>query len=532
MYDYVIVGAGSAGCVLAARLTQDPDVTVLLLEAGAPDTADEIHIPAALNTLFLSEYDWGYRTTAQPRAADRRVYWPRGRTLGGSSSTNAMIYIRGNRLDYDAWRDAGCTGWGYADLLPYFVRSEHNTRGRGALHGDAGPQWVSDPRYRSPACRAFVDAARAHGLAGNDDFNGPRQDGVGFYQLTQSRGRRWSTADGYLRPALDRPGLTVATGALVERVVVEHGRAVAVRYRHRGQLVEARADREVIVSAGAVNTPQVLKLSGIGPAAELREHGIEVHADLPGVGANLMDHPIVTLRWRTPSSVSLAERVTPAQIVRWQLTHRGPLTSNTAESGGFARTDESLPAPNLQWCVIAASYLDQGLTDPAERELSALITLLTPASRGTVKLADADPAHAPLIDAGYLTDPADAVALAAGVRLTREIGARPPLAGMVTGESAPGQDLTSDEDLTEWIRGNLATLYHPVGSCAMGAGDDAPCDTELRVRGIEALRVVDAGVMPVIPRGNTNAPTIAIAERAADLIAGRTPLPPVDVDLG
>lgn len=525
MYDYVIVGAGSAGCVLAARLTEDPDVTVLLLEAGAPDTADEIRIPAALNTLFLSEYDWGYRTTAQPEAAGRRVYWPRGRTLGGSSSTNAMIYIRGNRLDYDGWRDAGCTGWGYDDLLPYFLRSEYNTRGASAQHGDAGPLRVSDPRYRSAGCRAFVDAAQAYGLPANDDFNVADQDGVGFYQLTQSSGRRWSTADGYLRPALERPGLTVATGALVERVVVEHGRAVAVRYRHRGQVVEARADREVIVSAGAVNTPQVLKLSGIGPAAELREHGIEVHADLPGVGANLMDHPIVTLRWRTPSSVPLSERVTPAQIVRWQLTHRGPLTSNTAESGGFVRTDESLPAPNLQWCVIAASYVDQGLADPAERELSALITLLTPAGRGTITLADADPAHAPRIDAGYLTDPADVAALAAGVRLTREIGTRQPLAGMITGESAPGPDATSDAELTAWIRGDVATLYHPVGTCAMGADDDAPCDVELRVRGVEGLRVVDASVMPVVPRGNTNAPTIAIAERAADLIADRTPLP-------
>ncbi|HEX9064974.1 MAG TPA: GMC family oxidoreductase N-terminal domain-containing protein, partial [Streptosporangiaceae bacterium] len=343
MYDYVIVGAGSAGCVLAGRLSENPAVSVLLLEAGPPDTADQIHIPAAVNLLFGSTYDWGFRTVPQDRAGGQSVYWPRGRVIGGSSSINAMIYIRGNKLDYNTWRDEyGCDGWGYNDLLPYFLRSEHNSRGPSPYHGGSGPLWVSDPSYKSASTSAFVEAAVGAGAPANPDFNGPEQDGVGFYQVTQKEGRRYSAADAYLHPAVGRPNLTVRTDALATSVLIEAGRAVGVRYLHRGTEQVARAEAEVIVCGGAVNSPQLLMLSGIGPADHLREHGISVAADSPGVGANLSDHPVVPAIWRTPKMPALWEKAGPKNLFRWQLRHSGPFTSNVAESGGFSRTRPSL----------------------------------------------------------------------------------------------------------------------------------------------------------------------------------------------
>ena len=326
MYDYVIVGAGSAGCVLAARLTEDPTTQVLLVEAGPPDDADEIHIPAAINLLFKSAYDWDYQTVPQERACSRRIYWPRGRTLGGSSSINAMIYMRGNRYDYDTWRDEyGCTGWGYADLLPYFLRSEDNSRGASAYHGAGGPLSVEDLRHKSALTAAFVDAAKVFGLPPNNDFNAQRQDGVGFYQVTQKKGRRWSAADAYLRPAMARPNLTVQADALVTRIVFEGDRAAGVRYLLRGSEEFVRAEREVILAAGAVGSPQLLMLSGVGPADHLRDHDIDIVADSPGVGGNLSDHPIVTAMWHTPKTRALWEQGGPVNLTRWQLTHRGPL---------------------------------------------------------------------------------------------------------------------------------------------------------------------------------------------------------------
>jgi choline dehydrogenase len=536
VYDYVIVGAGSAGCVLAARLSENPSTQVLLLEAGPPDDADEIHIPAALNLLFKSAYDWDFQTVPQERADGRSIYWPRGKMLGGSSSMNAMIYIRGNRYDYDTWRDEyGCDGWGYAELLPYFLRAEHNSRGASAYHGASGPLSVQDLRYRSELTTAFVEAARNCGAPANDDFNGTQQDGVGFYQVTQQGGRRCSAADAYLHPAADRPNLTIQTDALVTGVVIEGARAAGVRYLQHGSEELARADGEVILAAGAIGSPHLLMLSGVGPADHLREHDILVLADSPGVGANLSDHPIVTAMWATPKAPALWESGGPRGLVRWQLTHKGPLTSNVAESGGFTRTRSSLPAPDLQWHALPTPYQNMGLADPASRAMSLMITLVAVGSRGTIRLRTADPRHKPLIDPAYLSDGADMEPLLRGIAMARDFAAARPMSKLCKTELAPGKYQLTEVDLREFIRREITTLFHPVGTCAMG-GDSrlaaskltSVVDTELRVRGVEGLRVVDASVMPMVPRGNTNAPTIAIAERAADLISGRAPLEAVE----
>ena len=531
MYDYIIVGAGSAGCVLAARLSADSSVSVLLLEAGPADGADEIQAPAAVSRLLQSSYDWNYTTVPQHRAAGRSIYWPRGKVLGGSSSINAMIYIRGNPHDFQTWQDEyGCTGWGYPDLMPYFRRAEDNSRGASAYHGAGGPLAVADLRYKSPACEAFIAAAREQGATANSDFNGPRQDGVGWYQVTQRKGRRCSAATAYLHPAMSRPNLTVHTDALVTRILIEDGRATGVTYLRHGQAETARAAGEVILSAGAVNSPQLLMLSGIGPADHLIQTGVEVIADSPGVGANLSDHPMLPVIWSTPRLRGLWEKSGNAGALRWRLTHRGPLTSNVAESGGFAHSEPGLPAPDLQLHVLAAPYADQGLADPVQRAMTVLVGLIDVKSRGRIRLRSADPRHRPAIDPGYLSDDGDARALVAGLKMAREFVTAKPMAAICRSEIAPGAHVRSDAELLDFVRSAVVTLYHPVGTCAMG-GDHrrgSVLDPELKVRGVTGLRVVDASVMPSVPRGNTNAPVIAMAERAADLIAGRAPLAPAD----
>ena len=532
MYDYIIVGAGSAGCVLAARLSADSSVNVLLLEAGPADDADEIKAPAALSRLFQSAYDWNYTTVPQHRAAGRSVYWPRGKVLGGSSSMNAMIYIRGNRHDFQTWRDEhGCAGWGYEDLMPYFRRAENNSRGASAYHGTGGPLAVSDPRYKSAACEAFIAAAREQGATANDDFNGPRQDGVGWYQVTQRKGRRCSAAVAYLHPAMSRPNLTVHTDALVTKILIEGGQATGVTYLRHGQAETAQANGEVIVCGGAVNSPQLLMLSGVGPADHLIEMGIDVHADSPGVGANLSDHPVLPVVWSTPRLRGLWEKSGNAGALRWRLTHRGPVTSNVAESGGFAHSEPGLPAPDLQLHVLPALYRDQGLADPAQRAMTVLVGLVDVKSRGRIRLRSADPRHRPAIDPGYLSDGGgDSRALLAGLKMAREFVTATPMAAICRSEIAPGAHVRSDAELLDYVRSSVVTLYHPAGTCAMGSENrrGSVVDPELKVRGVSGLRVVDASVMPAVPRGNTNAPVIAIAERAADLIAGRAPLAPAD----
>ncbi|NMH97039.1 GMC family oxidoreductase [Pseudonocardia acidicola] len=523
-FDYVVVGAGSSGCVLASRLTEDPTVSVLLLEAGGPDDADEIAIPAAFANLFKTRWDWNYETTEQKQLDGRRAYWPRMKALGGCSSMNAMIYIRGNRADYDGWRDRyGAEGWGYADVLPYFVRAERNTRLSGPYHGTSGPLHVEDRRYTHELTEAWVASAVASGLKPTDDFNGAEQEGAGLYQVTCRRGRRWSVADGYLRPALDRPNLTVHTGAFVTRVNLAGNRATGVSYLHDGTPRVAEATAEVLLAGGSINSPQLLMLSGIGPATHLRETGVDVVVDLPGVGENLHDHPAVPLLWQTRGTSDLVDFVNPARLVQWQALGRGPLASNIGEGGAFFPSRDGLAAPDLQVHVAPTGFYDNGLREPVGRMFTAAPTLVSVASRGRLRLRSADPSWRPEIDVRYYDDPADLDAMLAGCRRLLEMAQEGPLARLLDRPFRPGPGVrATDEELVEHIRAYTQTLYHPVGTCAMGTGEDAVVDSDLRVRGTEGLRVVDASVMPVVPRGNTNAPTIMIAEKAADLLRGRS----------
>ncbi len=533
-YDYVVVGAGSAGAVVAARLTEDPSVSVLLLEAGPVDDADEIAIPAAFSQLIKTRWDWGYTTVAQKQLNGRTAYWPRMKALGGCSSMNAMIYIRGNRVDYDTWRDAyGATGWGYDDVLPYFLRSEGNTRLGGPYHGQHGPLHVEDRTYTHPLTAAWVESAVASGLKATDDFNGESQEGAGQYQVTCRKGRRWSVVDAYLRPALDRPNLTVLTDALVTRVVIEGGRATGVAYRAAGAEQVARVEREVVLSGGAVNSPQLLMLSGIGPAAHLREHGIDVVADVPGVGANLHDHPALPLVWATRDTTDLAEASSLGNLLRWKATGKGPLASNVGEAGAFFATRDGLAAPDFQAHVAPSAFYDNGMHEPKVRSMTIAPTLVSVASRGALRLRSADPTWHPEIDAAYYDDQTDLDAMVAGTQRWLDTVSTGPLARLLKDLWLPNarRAVPTEAELVAHARAQTQTLFHPVGTCAMGSGEGAVVDPELRVRGVEGLRVADASVMPVVPRGNTNAPTIMVGEKAADLLRGRV-LPPARVGSG
>jgi choline dehydrogenase len=522
MYDYVIVGAGSAGCVLANRLTEDPDVKVLLVEAGPPDTAEFIHIPAAFGALFRTQHDWDHMTGYEPHADNRRVYLPRGRMLGGSSSLNAMIYIRGNPVDYDEWRDGGCQGWGWSDLLPYFVRAEDNERGASGVHGAGGPLPVSDRRANSAMCDAFLQAADALGLPRNDDFNDGEQDGFGAYQVTQRDGKRASAAVAYLHPVMDRPNLTVETHAQVLKVLFDGTRAVGVQAARAGDALEWRAQREVIVSGGTYNSPQLLMLSGIGRPEELELLQIPLIAESAQVGMNLSDHPTAGVTFFCEDEVSLKDALNDANLAEW-MQGQGPLTSNLAEVGGFTRTRDGLPAPDVQFHMLPAVFEQEGLVAPPAHGFTLSVCALKPQARGMVALASPDPTAKPFIVHNYLAELDDLRSMVAGMRHVLELCRTQPLARYAqTPNMVPAGD--SDADLEAHVRAKMQTIYHPVGTCRMGADDGAVVDTQLRVRGTDGLRVVDASVMPSVPRGNTNAPTIALAERAADLITGRAPL--------
>jgi choline dehydrogenase len=517
-HDYVIVGAGSAGAVLAARLTEDPGVRVLLLEAGPEAEADEISIPAAFPALFKTRWDWNYTTTEQKQLHNRRAYWPRMRALGGCSSMNAMIYIRGNAADYDSWRDEyGATGWGHEDVLPYFVRAEGNTRLGAPYHGHDGPLHVEDRRYTHELTDLWVESAVSAGLKPTDDFNGAEQEGAGRYQVTCKKGRRWSVNEGYLKPVRKRPNLDVETGAFATRIVVEGDRATGVTYRAGGREVTATATREVLLCGGSINSPHLLMVSGIGPAAHLQEHGVDVVADVAGVGQNLQDHPVVPMLWYTRGTTDLVEYNNVRNLVRWKATGAGPLASNVGEGGGFLRTRDDLAAPDIQYHVAPAGFYDNGLREPTERMFTAAPTLVSIRSRGSLRLRSSDPAWHPDIDAAYYDDGADLDAMLAGMKRAWEISSQGPLAAHLV---RPWQlpDNPSDDDFVEHLRTWSQTLYHPTSTCAMGSGEDAVVDPELRVRGVDGLRVVDASVMPAVPRGNTNAPTVMIAEKASDLI--------------
>ncbi len=511
MHDYLIVGAGSAGCALAARLTEDPDVSVLLVEAGPPDSEDALHIPVAFSKLYRTPFDWDYSSGPEPGLDGRELYVPRGRVLGGSSSLNAMIYIRGNPLDYAEWG----AGWGWEDVLPYFLRAEDNERGASELHGAGGPLSVSDGRSRHVLAEAWVQAAVDSGLPANDDFNGAGQDGVGHYQLTQRNGMRCSAAVAYLHPALARPNLTLMPGALATRVIVEGGRATGVEVVLDGVAQPLRAEREVILSAGAYNSPQLLQLSGIGPAEHLREHGLDVRVDLPAVGANLSDHVNAGLIVRTGTE-SLMTAESAENVALLQGEGRGPLTSNIAEAGGFWRTHDGLDAPDVQFHMAPVMFAEEGLLPPTEHAWSVGACVLKPEGRGEVRLRSADPAAKPAIVTRWLDGERDWTSMLAAQRLLLEIAAQPAIARHGTDPyQAPASD--AEADLRAHVRAVAHCLYHPVGTCAIGTVVDA----ELRVQGVEGLRVADASVMPAVPRGNTNAASIMIGERAADLLAGR-----------
>ncbi|WP_370326188.1 GMC family oxidoreductase [Euzebya sp.] len=521
MYDYVIVGAGSAGCVLAARLSEDPAARVLLVEAGGADTHQNIHIPAAFPNLFRTRWDWGYTTEPAKQLHDRRVYWPRGRMLGGSSSMNAMIYIRGHASDYDRWRDRwGCEGWGYDDVLGHFTRSEDNASIHDRYHGTGGPLHVSDQVAPRPLTLAFLEAAQQAGHPANPDFNGAVQEGVGLYQVTQHRGRRWSAADAFLRPALDRPNLEVWTDAPVDRITLDGTRATGVEVRRGGQREVVRAT-EVIVSSGAIGSPHLLLRSGIGPAHHLVDVGVPVVVDLPGVGENLQDHLTAGPIHASPGG-SLFGADSPRHLLTFLARKRGPLTSNVGEGGLFATTGVSDGgAPDVQMHFVPSTYLSEGLVEPTEHGLTLSCCVLRPRSRGHIRLRGTDPAWAPAIESGYLDDPADRDVLLAGYDLAEEVLAQAALRPHRGRRLVPPASASSREQVVDAVLSQAQTLYHPVGTCAMGTHDEAVVDPQgLRVRGVDGLRVVDASVMPDLIGGNTNAPTIMIAEKAADAIRG------------
>jgi choline dehydrogenase len=512
MYDYVIVGAGSAGCVLAARLSEDPEVSVLLLEAGPPDRNENIHVPLGYLQLARTEVDWDYSSAPEAGCHGRRLALPRGKVLGGSSSTNAMIYIRGNHADYDGW---GIPGWGWEDLFPYFLRAEDNERGASEWHGVGGPLPVSDQRSGNKITPAFVEAAVEAGLRPNADFNGAEQDGAGMYQVTQRGGMRASAAVAYLHPAIERPNLTVMPYMHVNRVLFEGTRAVGVEASQLGQAQELRAEREVILCGGAYNSPQLLMLSGVGPAEHLAMREVELLVDQPAVGENLSDHAASFSVWTTPEPESLLAALEPAALEEFTATQTGPFASNLAESGAFARVDPGAEAPDTQVHVAPIHIVEEGMGDPQAHGVWVSPCLLTPASRGSVRLASKDPTAKPIVRNGFFEAEEDMPRMTAALRLIEEICARPAMRPYCAEPfTAPAGD--SEEELRAHVAVTAFPIYHPVGTCAIGS----VVDTDLRVEGLEAIRVVDASVMPVVPRGNTNAPTIAIAERAADLIKG------------
>jgi choline dehydrogenase-like flavoprotein len=513
-YDYVVVGGGSAGCVLAARLSEDVAVRVALIEAGPADHATEVHTPVAFPQLFKSGLDWDYSTEPEPALGGRRIYLPRGKVLGGSSSMNAMIYIRGNRADYDEWAAEGATGWSYDELLPYFNKSEANERGASRFHGAEGPLSVQEGRSQHPLIDRIIEAFVEAGYPHNDDFNGASQFGAGRFQVTQHNGMRCSTAAGYLRPARGRANLDIISQASVTRVALEGSRAVGIEIYRHGETSIIRAEGEVILSAGAYNSPQILMLSGIGKPADLKAVGIDAQVDLP-VGDDLQDHPGILLSYFTDSP-TLFRSGTDEDKRLFQENGRGPLTSNIGEGGGFFRTDSSMELPDICFFAGPVMFYEEGLSQPFDDAYCFGPVVLKPTSRGTVKLRSARPDAKPRIFCNYLATDEDRRSMVRGVQLTMEVAQRPALAAVCRAPHlVPASP--SDADVWSFIERHAQTFYHPACTCGIGR----VVDSQLRVFGIENLRVVDASVMPSIIRGNTNAPVIAIAERAADLIGSR-----------
>jgi choline dehydrogenase-like flavoprotein len=524
--DYVIVGAGSAGCVLANRLSEDPSARVLLIEAGGRDRHPNIAIPAAFAKQFHTRLDWDYRTEPEPHLDGRSLYIPRGKALGGSSSMNAMLYVRGRPLDYDLWEQQGARGWGWDDVVPYFLRSEDNSRGASEFHAVGGELRVSEQRSPRPLDRRLLDACAAAGIPVIADYNGPEQDGAAMFQVTQRNGRRWSAADGFLRPALARPNLELLSGVLATGLELDGERAVGVRYRvRRGAERVARADREVILAGGAIGSPQLLLLSGIGPAEHLRELGIAVRHELRGVGRNLQDHPFVTMLWELSQGPTLYGADSPKHLAEWLLRRSGPLTSSVAEVAAFVRTRAGLPAADIEFHMGAVYYEDHGAEAFDGHAMTIAPVLISPQARGSLWLRSTDPSAKPRILTNSLAADDDVSSLVAGMELAREIASQAPLREFVVRELKPGPGAGDRAALDADLRRRLMLLYHPAGTCRMSdSGEDAVVDSRLRVHGVADLRVIDASVFPVIPGGNTNAPTIMVAEKGADLIRDRQPL--------
>ena len=525
-FDYVLVGAGSAGCVLANRLTASGKHSVLVIEAGGEDEDKNIHIPAAFNKLFESDSDWNYRTVPQEHLSGRRLYQPRGKTLGGSSSINAMIYIRGHSADYDGWAEGGASGWDAEAVEPYFRKAENQQQFRDdPAHGTDGPLLVQDQRSPHSLTERFVQAGVELGYPRNPDFNSGDQEGFGHYQVTQNGHQRWSAARAYLHPVRSRPNLTIWTDSLARRVVLEDGRATGVEVDRDGRTETVLALREVILTSGSFGSPHLLLLSGIGPAAHLREHGLEVVHDLPGVGENLQDHLVHTVTRRTSLHDTLDRAESAGRIARNLLNYlvrkTGIFTSNVGEGGAFVASSPDLEAPDIQYHFPPGFFLGHGMRNPAgEAGYTVAGLVMTPASRGTVRLGTADPRDKPLVDPRYFSDP-DGEDIRRSIwsfRLAQRIADARAFADVNDGPYEPARVLTTDDQIVPFLRAHSETLYHPVGTCKMGTDDMAVVDPELRVHGIEGLRVIDASVMPTVTRGNTNAPTIMIAEKAADLV--------------
>ena len=524
-YDYIVVGAGSAGCVLAARLSEDPATRVLLLEAGPPDRSIWIHLPIGYGkTMWDSRYNWCFYTDPEPTMNGRRIYWPRGKTLGGSSAINGLIYIRGQREDYDRWRALGNIGWGYDDVLPYFIRSEGNERGAGPFHGGDGPMHVSNIAHRHVLIDAFIDGAASLGVPRNDDFNGATQEGAGYFQLTTRKGWRSSAATAYLNPARRRPNLRIETGAYATKLLLEGRRATGVSYRQNGRDLEACCTREVLLAAGAIQSPQLLQLSGIGPPALLAQHGITVVHELPGVGENLQDHLQIRLIYECTRPIttndelrSLAGRIKIG--LQWLFARRGPLAVGINQGGCFMRALPSEAAtPDIQFHVATLSADMAGGAVHPFSGFTLSICPLRPASRGHVAIRSRDPMQPPSMQPRYLTEELDRRTTVAGMRAARAIAQSGPMRAFVRREVKPGPEAISDDALLEFARNNGATIFHPSGTCKMGNDPLAVVDARLRVQGIGGLRVIDCSIMPVLISGNTNGPVIMIAEKAVDMI--------------
>ena len=523
-FDYVIVGAGSAGCVLADRLTASGHKRVLLLEAGGHDRHIWIHIPLGYGKLFAdARVNWLYSTEPEPELNNRKVIQPRGKVLGGSSSINGLLYLRGQPADFDHWRQLGNTGWSFDDVLPYFRRAEDQERGAGALHGVGGPLSVSNVCEPHPLCEAFIESAQQAGFPRNDDFNGPTQEGAGYFQLTAKNGRRWSTAAGYLRQAGRRPNLAVATHALATRILFSGRRAAGIEYRQGDQTLVAHAGREVILAGGAFNSPQLMQLSGLGPEKLLRAHGIGVVADMPGVGEDLQDHLQVRIQYRCTEPITMNDvvhswRYSMVAGLRYLLFRKGLLAIGAGYAGGFFRTGPQAATPDVQVHFIIFSGETSGAALHPFPGFIASVCQLRPDSRGFVRIKSADPAAPPAIQPRYLSSQLDRDTVVAGLKLLRRIMGQKAMRRYIAEERVPGPQAASDEDLLSFARAAGTTVFHPTSTCRMGTDAAAVVDERLRVRGIGGLRVVDASIMPTVVSGNTNAAVIMIAEKGADMI--------------